>query len=89
MSKLLEFFTDLATDPQKQLAFASNPQAIIKDANLSVEARALVLNRNGAKIASSMKECPQLAIFFTDPGPDPDPDSDPPQPDFPSEPETN
>lgn len=82
MSKLLHFLIDLATDPQKQIAFASIPEAVMDAAQLGEADKLALKSKDKAKIAAPFAdEC--LQIFCMDPVPDPMPDPDPPEPDSP------
>ena len=79
MSKLLDFLTDLATNPQKQKAFGQTPAALMDAAGLSEADKAALSSGDKTKI-SALDEFCQLAYSAIDPAPDPLPDPDPSPP---------
>lgn len=81
MSKLLDFLTDLATNPQKQKAFGQTPVALMDAAGLSEADKAALSSGDKTKIAAPFAdEFPHLAYGAIDPAPDPLPDPDPSPP---------
>ncbi len=78
MSKLLDFLTDLAIDPQKQQAFARFSEAFMDAAGLSEADKTALKSGDKAKVAAPFaEEFPDLACGAFDPVPDPLPDPDP------------
>ncbi|MFB2919718.1 hypothetical protein [Aerosakkonema funiforme] len=77
MTKLYELLTDLATNPQKQAAFAQSPSAVMDAAGLTEVEQAIVKSGERAKImAAFADELPVLSIAHREPDPDPSPDPD-------------
>lgn len=78
MSNLFHFLTDLAVNPQKQVAFATDPEALIEMAGLSEADKAVLKSRDRHKIDMAFTNVhPLLSRTCIDPGPDPWPDPDP------------
>ncbi len=85
MSKLVNFLTQLAIDPQQQILFESDPNAIIEKAGLTEVEKQAVLK--GVRedisdlVAGDLPLTHRHAVagncFMADPGPDPDTDPDP------------
>ncbi|MEM9541785.1 MAG: hypothetical protein AAGA60_20100 [Cyanobacteria bacterium P01_E01_bin.42] len=73
MNRLFDFLLDLATSPDKQLAFASNPTQLMEASGLAELDRPLIETALASELYVS-------AIFFTDPVDDPLPDPDPSDP---------
>ncbi|MBP0021738.1 MAG: hypothetical protein J7647_29810 [Cyanobacteria bacterium SBLK] len=84
MNKLGNFLSELAINPQQQLAFArdNNASAAIAKLGLSKEEQTAVESKSNAKIAAIFaSENTPLAILCADPNPeDPYPDPDPQEP---------
>ncbi len=72
MSTVLEFMTQLAADPRRQVAFEQNPEQSLRDAGFSA----------GSDVAADVLQTRDFAMVngsltLSDPGPDPLPDPDP------------
>lgn len=84
MDNLFTFLTDIAVNPNQQLAFAKQPHAVIVAAGLTEADKAVVESKSSSKIADLFaNELPQLAALCIDPSPDdplPDPDDPPSEP---------
>ena len=90
LSKLFNFLTDVAANPQRQVAFAQSPTAVMDAAGLTQADRAILEGRQTGKIAAAFAdELPVLSIAHREPDPDPSPDPDPtPDPEPPSDPDS-
>lgn len=79
MNNLFHFLTNLAVNPQQQIAFATQPNAMMIAAKLSPAERNIVESKMSKKI-TDIFTTPHtlLASVCVDPGPDPLPDPDPP-----------
>ena len=73
MNNLFDLLLDLATDPKKQLTFASNPMQLMEASGLAELDRQLI----DTTLASELSV---LAIGLADPTDDPFPDPDPADP---------
>ncbi len=79
MSQLLHFLTDLASDPQKQLAYEKSPEAFINAARLSEAEQIFLKSEDKAQVVASFNG-DILQIVCMEPMPDPFPDPDPSPP---------
>jgi len=85
MSRLVEFITQMAVDPVRQVQFAADPKACLADASLSPADKAALLSGNREDVtAAAAQALPPAHLaavmgncFVADPGPDPDTDPDP------------
>lgn len=81
LNTLLNFLTDLATNPQKELAFAKNPNTLMDLAGLSQEYQAILKSKEKTAISAVFtNEFTVLACGCIDPSEDPLPDPDPAEP---------
>lgn len=81
MNNLLHFLTDLAINPQKQIAFATDPETLMQIAGLAEADQEVLKSGERDKIgAAFVNELTRLSRICLDPGPDPLPDPDPPPP---------
>lgn len=79
MSNLFHFLTDFAINPQKQIAFAKQPNALLVAAGLSKAEQVVVESKSSNKVAEILaNELTRSAFICFDPGQDPLPDPDPP-----------
>ncbi|MEG5038831.1 MULTISPECIES: hypothetical protein [unclassified Microcoleus] len=79
MSKLFDFLTTIAVNPQQQIAFVNEPDAVRVAFGLSETDTILVESKSSTKIAAVFaNEINWLAVICCDPNPeDPFPDPDP------------
>lgn len=79
MNKVLDFLTDLATNPQQQFAFANAPEATLGQAGLTEMEKQLLQSADKDRISTAfIGEFNILAVACVDPVEDPLPDPDPP-----------
>lgn len=78
MANLLNFLTDLAVNPAKQMTFIKYPHTVMTSAGLSQTEQTIIESKNRRQIGSIFadKRVP-MADVCADPGPDPLPDPDP------------
>jgi len=85
MNNLFHFLTDMATNPEKQMMFESNPKAMMEANALSEEHQIALNSGDRAKVIAAIFDeletnelvAVQGAAIWGDPGPDPIPDPDP------------
>jgi hypothetical protein len=79
MSNLLDFLSNFAVAPQKQLAFLLNPDAAMRDSTLTEVEQRLLKHGRREEISLAFADKAQWpSCTFVDPGPDPTPDPDTP-----------
>ena len=80
MTKLLEFLTDVAANPQKQVAFLQGSQGVLEAAGLTQAELSAIASKDSTRVAAAFAdELYPVAIALREPDPDPtpDPDTDP------------
>ena len=78
MANLLNFLTDLAVNPAKQITFINYPQTVMAASGLSPREQSILESGSRQQIGSIFADKRvSMASVCGDPGPDPLPDPDP------------